>query len=141
MPRNVILLAGRVLLSALFIIAGLGKLTALSGTIGYFSSLGLPAPALLIWPVIAVELLGGLAILFGFLTTPAAFAVAIFSAVAGYLGHYGQGGDAMLQMLNQQAFMKDLAIAGGLFVLGVFGPGSLSLDAIRGARAAEPSLA
>lgn len=139
MPRNAILLAGRILLSALFLIAGFGKLTALSGTIGYFSSLGLPAPALLIWPVIAVEILGGLAILLGFKTTPAAFVVALFSAAAGYLGHYGQGSDAMMQMLNQQAFMKDLAIAGGLFVLGVFGPGDLSLDALRGARRMEAS--
>lgn len=139
MPRNAILLAGRILLSALFLVAGFGKLTAISGTIGYFSSLGLPAASLLIWPVIAVELLGGLALLFGFLTTPAAFIVAVFSVAAGYLGHYGQGTDTMMQMLNEQAFMKDLAIAGGLFVLGVFGPGSLSLDALRGAGSAELS--
>ena len=139
MPRSVMLLAGRVLLSAIFILAGFGKITAVSGTIGYFSSLGLPAPSLVIWPVIAVELLGGLAILLGFMTVPAALVVAVFSAVAGYLGHFGQGGDAMMQMVNQQAFMKDLAIAGGLLVLGATGPGRLSIDALRGAP--EPALA
>ncbi len=76
---------------------------------------------------------------FGFMTVPAALVVAVFSAVAGYLGHFGQGGDAMMQMVNQQAFMKDLAIAGGLLVLGATGPGRLSIDALRGAP--EPALA
>lgn len=142
MKNDILVLIGRVLLSAIFIIAGYGKLTALSGTIGYLSSLGLPAPSLLIWGVLAIELLGGLAILVGFLTVPAALVVGIFSAAAGYIGHFGQGGDdAMMVAINQQAFMKDLAIMGGLFVLAAFGPGGLSIDARRGANSGKPSLA
>ena len=39
------LLAGRVLLSILFILAGFAKLTAISGTAGWFGSLGLPGLA------------------------------------------------------------------------------------------------
>lgn len=141
MPNNILLLVGRILLSVIFIMAGIGKITGLAGTIGYFASLGLPAPSLLIWGVIAIELLGGLAILTGFLTVPAALVVGIFSAAAGYIGHYGQGDNAMMVAMNQQAFFKDLAIMGGLFVLAAVGPGSLSLDAMRGGKTQRASLA
>jgi putative oxidoreductase len=39
------------------------------------------------------------------------------------------------QMVNQLMFMKNLAVAGGMFALVAFGAGALSLDAKRGASA------
>ncbi|TPW26585.1 DoxX family protein [Pararhizobium mangrovi] len=131
--NNAILLLGRILLAVLFIPAGFSKLVAVSGVTQYFAGLGIPAPALTIWLVIALELLGGLAVLLGVLTRPAAFALAVFSAAAGYLGHYGHGDTAQLVQMNQQAFMKDLAIAGGFLVLGVFGPGRFAVGRFFGA--------
>lgn len=132
MPQNAILLAGRILLSALFILAALSKLSDVAGTAGYFGAVGLPLPSLTVWLVIAIELIGGLAVLLGFLTTPAAYILALFTIGAAFIGHFGQGGDdPTLVLMNQQAFMKNLAIAGGFLVLAVFGPGAYSLDARR----------
>ena len=129
-PGSVLILLGRILLSIMFILAGFGKLTAIGGTAGYFGSLGLPLPTVTAVVVGLVELLGGLAVLVGFQTRIAAYLLAAFSIVAGYLGHYGQGGeDAVLVTMHSQAFMKDLAIAGGFLVLAIHGAGSLSLDA------------
>ncbi|GHC67796.1 DoxX family protein [Limoniibacter endophyticus] len=131
--NNALLLLGRALLSIIFITAGWAKLTAISGTAGYFESLGLPAPAVLTVLSGLLEFFGGLAILVGFKTHWAAFTIAVFSVAAAFIGHYGQGGDnPVLVMMNQQALLKNFAIAGGLLVLAVFGPGALSVDAMLG---------
>ena len=56
---------GRLLMSSLFIWAGFGKLMNPTGTAGYFASYHLPAPDVLVWIVIIIELIGGLMILPG----------------------------------------------------------------------------
>ncbi|OJF90463.1 DoxX family protein [Pararhizobium antarcticum] len=126
MPQNLVVLIGRILLSIIFIVAGYGKLTGFAGTVGYFTSLGLPVPTLTTALVIAIELLGGLAILAGFFTRPAAYVVAAFCLGSAVIGH----GDFSVAG-NDIHFMKNLAIAGGLLVLAAFGPGALSVDARR----------
>lgn len=124
-----IVLLGRILLSVIFILAGFSKLTAIAGTAGYFASLGLPSPSVLAVVVGLSELVGGLLILVGFQTRAVAIVMVVFTIATAFIGHYGKGGDdAMLVMLNQAAFMKNLAIAGGFLVLAAFGPGALSVD-------------
>ena len=122
-------LAGRALIAAFFIPAGLAKLGDLAGNMAYTASGGLPGWFVL--PVIALEILGGLAVLVGWQVRWAALGLAAFSLVAGYLYHYLpaqglEGWDAMLQVLM---FQKNVAIAGGLLVLAGLGAGALSLDA------------
>lgn len=126
MSVNLQLLLGRVLLSIIFIMSGFSKLGAVEGTAGYMASLGIPAPGLVVWLVIALEILGGIAILIGFFTRYAAWALAAFCVASGYLGHF-QPEDQM-QMIS---FMKNLAIAGGFLALAAAGAGSLSVDARR----------
>ncbi len=75
--RDVSLLAARVLLGALFIVAGLGKLADVQGFAGYMASGGVPS--FLAWPVILLEILGGLAILAGFQTRVTALVLAAFT--------------------------------------------------------------
>jgi putative oxidoreductase len=120
-------LAGRVLLSILFIIAGYSKLTAISGTAGWFGSIGLPMPTATTVVVGLVELLGGLAILVGFKTRIAAIVVAIFVLAATAVAHldFSQAGNALM-------LQKNLAITGGLLLLAVLGAGPLSIDGRRG---------
>lgn len=78
------------------------------------------------------ELIAGLCILVGFQTRIAAYLLAAFCVVSAYIGHYGQGGDdPTLVLMNMQALMKNIAIAGGFLILGAYGPGSLSIDARR----------
>ncbi len=69
---SVAILVGRILISALFILAGFAKLTTISATAGWFGSIGLPVPTVTAVVVGLVELLGGLAILVGFQTRLAA---------------------------------------------------------------------
>jgi putative oxidoreductase len=128
MSNNAIVtLISRILLSILFIPAGFGKLTAIVGTAGYFASKGLPLPTVTAVIVGLVELLGGLAVLVGFQTRYAAVLLGLFTIGAALVGHLAPWDQA-----NQINFFKNLAIAGGFFVLAQHGAGALSVDAKRG---------
>lgn len=93
MNRNALLLASRLLLAALFVPSGFQVLTNISGTINYFAGLGLPLPTLAAWGTGLFELIAGLLILVGFQTRIAALLLAAFTIVAGFIGHFGQGGE------------------------------------------------
>lgn len=122
-------LAARILLSVLFIVAGLGKLADVQGFIGYMTSGGVPA--ILAWPTIALELLGGLAILVGFQTRLVALLLAGFSLVTGVMFHFVPADQMMMTM-----FFKNLGLAGGFLLLAAHGAGAWSVDAVLGRRAA-----
>jgi putative oxidoreductase len=129
MPRNTLLLLSRLLLAALFVPSGFHALFDIAGTTGYFAGLGLPLPALAAWGTGLFELIAGLLILVGFQTRIAALLLAAFCIVAGFIGHYGQGGgDAMLTFLHSQMLMKDIAISGGFLALAMAGAGAWSAD-------------
>lgn len=119
-------LVARVFISILFILAGFSKLTAISGTAGYFAGLGLPAPTITAVVVGLIEFVGGLAILVGFQTRIAAAIVALFTIGATLVAHmnFAEGMNAMMAQ-------KNLAIAGGLILLVLQGAGSISIDAKR----------
>jgi len=125
--NSVIVLIGRILLSIIFIIAGFGKLTDISGTAAYFAMYGLPGGAATAVVTGLVELLGGLAILVGFQTRIAAWVLAIFSVATALVAHTGWSD--MNQLIH---FQKNLAMAGGFLVLATYGAGALSVDARRG---------
>tara|TARA_R110001599_G_scaffold85759_1_gene230165 strand:- start:83790 stop:84197 length:408 start_codon:yes stop_codon:yes gene_type:complete len=126
MSNSAILLIGRILLAIIFIMAGLMKLGSVGGTAGYMASMGVPMSGLLVWVVIAVEVLGGIAVLIGFMTAPAAYVLAAFCIASGFLAHFDPADQAQFT-----SFLKNLAMAGGFLVLAVSGPGSLSVDARR----------
>ena len=129
MPNSILLLAARLLLAALFVPSGFHTLGDIAGSSGYFASLGLPLPTLAAWGTGLFELLAGASILVGFQTRIAALLLSAFCLVAGYLGHYGQGGDdATLVFLNSQMLMKDIAISGGFLALAMAGAGAWSAD-------------
>ena len=125
--NSIIVLVGRILLAAIFILAGFGKLTDISGTAGYFGMYNLPAPSVLAVLAGLVELVGGIAVLVGFQTRIAAFGLAVFCVLSALIAHMDWAD------LNQLIhFQKNLAIAGGFLVLGAYGAGALSVDARRG---------
>tara|TARA_R100001129_G_scaffold13438_3_gene8656 strand:- start:4296 stop:4673 length:378 start_codon:yes stop_codon:yes gene_type:complete len=123
MSNSVHILLGRILLSIMFIMSGWGKLMAPAGTAGYFESVGLPLPQVTVWVVIAVELLGGLAVLVGFKTRYAAYLLAAFTFAAAFVAHTNFGDQMQMIM-----FMKNLAITGGFLILASVGAGSISID-------------
>ena len=114
-------LTGRILLASLFLAAGLSKIGAYAGTVGYMQSVGLPGALLPL--VIGLEVLGALALILGFQTRVAAFLLAGFSLVSALVFH-SNFGDAMQQIL----FLKNVSIAGGLLLLVAHGAGPLSID-------------
>ena len=111
-------LIGRALLAYIFIVAGWGKLTAYSATVGYMESMGVPGALLPL--TILVELGGGLALLLGFQARFAAFGLGVFSLITAFLFHGGAEDG-----IN---FMKNFAMAGGLFFLMLHGAGKFSVD-------------
>jgi putative oxidoreductase len=126
-------LAARILLAALFLPAGLSKLFGFTGTVGYIASVGLSLPMVGAVLAVALELLGGLALIAGYQTRWAAMLMALFTVAAGVLFHNFWAAPAEAFQVQQIMFMKNLAIAGGLLALTAFGPGAMSLDAKRGA--------
>jgi putative oxidoreductase len=129
---NAYLLAlGRLLLSGLFIWAGYGKLKAPSGVIQYFAKVGVPLPGLMVWVAILIELVGGIALLVGFKTRWVAGLLAIWCVITGLAVHLVAGvssADAMVAYDNMIHFYKNLAMAGGLLFVFVYGAGQLSID-------------
>jgi putative oxidoreductase len=120
--KNPLDLAGRVLLAAIFLLAGLQKVGGYDGTAAYMASVGVPGA--LLPAVIALEIGGALAIIAGFQTRLVAILLAGFSGVAALLFH-ANFADPMQSIL----FLKNLSIAGGFLVLAANGPGAWSVDA------------
>ena len=130
---NPFTLLGRILLAALFIPAGISKISGFAGTAGYIASKGLPLPEVGVVIAIAVEVLAGLALLFGFGTRIAALALAVFTLAATFIFHNYWSMPADQVMMQQLMFMKNIAVVGGLLVLAAHGAGRFSVDAKRAA--------
>jgi putative oxidoreductase len=115
-------LVGRVIMSALFLWSGFANLAAAAQMDAYFSSLGLPFPDLVRLFAVAVELSGGLAVLFGFRARLAAAGLAVWCIVTALVGHTNSAdADAQIQ------FMKNVAMSGGFIFIAAFGPGAYAL--------------
>lgn len=118
-------LLARVLLGALFVWAGYGKAMAASGTIAYFGSLGLPLPPVAYAVTVAVELVGGLMFITGFLFRPVALVLALWCIATGLVAHSDFADRNMLIH-----FYKNVAMCGGFIYAALLGPGRISIDAV-----------
>lgn len=116
-------LVGRILIAAMFVVAGGGKIAAYAATQGYMQSAGVPGSLLPL--VILVEVGGGLAIILGLYTRLVAVLMAGFSIITALLFHAGH------DQVSQIMLMKNFGLAGGFLFLVANGAGRLSLDALR----------
>jgi putative oxidoreductase len=128
---SIVPLAGRLLISAIFIFSGLNKLGAHAAMVGFAASKGLPAADLAIWLAAAVEILGGLSILLGFQTRIGAWVLFLFLIPTSVVFHNFWALQGMEKMDNQAHFFKNAAIMGGLLFVATFGAGAYSIDAAR----------
>jgi len=120
--KNIELLAGRILLAHIFILAGINKLGAgYAATEGYMEAIGIPG--ILLPAVIVLEVGAGLALIAGIFTRYAAWSLALFSILAAAIFHADLSDQTHMIM-----FMKNIAIAGGLLMLAAAGAGGLSID-------------
>ena len=129
--QDTLALVGRVLLAWLFVPAGWAKIGGFAGTAGYIASKGIPFPELCAALAIAAELGLGLLLLVGWQARWAALGLAIFVAVITPLFHNFWAMPEAQQMMQKQAFGKNIAIVGGLLAFAAFGAGRLSLDGRR----------
>ena len=128
-PRSVTAFAGRILLAAIFIVSGFAKLSDPASAIGYMNSAGIPHADILVYVAGGAELLGGIALAFGFLTRVAAVGlILVLALINGSMHAFWalDGAEAKMQMVQ---FMKNLAIMGGLLAVVAHGPGRASIDA------------
>jgi putative oxidoreductase len=88
----------------------------------------LPAVAVLVWIVIAIEILGGLALILGYQTRFVAIGLAIFTVLASITGHAFWAAPVDVAFIAQLLFFKNIAVTGGLLVLASSGAGSISID-------------
>ena len=116
-------LAARILLAAIFVLAGANKLADPAGTIGYIQSVGLPLPQVAYGGAVAIELLGGLALIAGYRTRIVALVLAGFSLATAALFH-----NQLADQMQFISFFKNCGLAGGFLMFAAFGPGRLSLD-------------
>ncbi len=114
-------LTGRILISLMFLLSGINKITGYSGTQGYMEAMGIPGQLLPL--VIITEVLGSIAIIIGYKTRIAAFLLAGFSLLSAFFFH-ANFADQMQMIM----FMKNISIAGGFLFLVANGAGAISID-------------
>lgn len=122
---NIILLVGRILMAQIFLLAGINKISSYAGTQGYMEAMGVPG--MLLPLVILLEVAGGLALMIGWKTQWAAYALAAFTVAAAIIFHSN-----LAEQMQMILFMKNIAITGGLLLLSVAGAGQISMDSRRG---------
>ena len=112
---------GRLLLSALFLIEGLGKISMQDDVIMYMEDYGVPG--ILFLPATIIEILFPLFLIVGYKTKWSASIMALFTLTVAIIFHtdFREGKQMMF-------FLKDIAIAGGFMIIVAYGPGKISLD-------------
>ena len=116
---NVFDLIGRILISALFLISAFNKVFNLEGSMGWMEGFGVPG--FLLTPVIILEIVAPLMIIFGYKIKIAAVVLSIFCFATAIIFL----NDFPNQIIS---FSKNLALAGGLIFLVINESGSLSID-------------
>lgn len=132
--KTPLVVVGRVLLALMFVLSGFGKLTGIEGTAGYIASAGLPIATALAVIVGLLEFFGGLALMVGFHARWAALALGVFTLLASLLFHNFWAMPADKAFMQQLIFMKNLSVAGGMFIVAALGAGPASIDAARASR-------
>jgi putative oxidoreductase len=120
-------LIARVIMSAPFVWTGYTKLVTAAGTQAYFAKLGLPVPVLAWSVAVAVELLGGLALLLGIQARAVGLILAAWCIATALVGHRDFNNPDMVVH-----FMKNVIMAGGFLYVAVYGAGSYSVGRMIG---------
>lgn len=116
-------LFGRIMLAAIFISDGISKIAGHDAAIANITRDGFPVPVLAYYVAVIATLGGGVAVLVGWFTRPAALVLALFCIVTGVAVHLVVG-----DVPNTIQFYKNLCMAGGFLELYVLGAGTWSID-------------
>ena len=111
------LLLGRVLLSAIFILSGLGKLPHFQAVAGMMAAKGIPLASVALVITLFIEIGGGLLVLIGYKAKYASLVIAVWLIAVTLVFHHFWGIPADQQQEQMVNFLKNVAIMGGLLVL------------------------
>ena len=114
-------LIGRIFISLIFLLAGIGKIFNYEGTIGYMESFGVPGYLLI--PAIVIEILFPLLVIIGYKTKFSAMILSLFAILLALIFHTDFSNQMQLM-----SFLKNFAIAGGFLIIFVRGAGKYSID-------------
>jgi len=121
------MLIGRILLAAVFLVAGARKLMGVAASAGYLAKLGFPAPEIMVWVAIVIEIGGAVLLITGWNARRAAWLLILFVAIATAMAHRFWEFDAAQYNNQLNHFLKNAAIIGGLLYVAMLGAGALSL--------------
>lgn len=111
-------LIARILFSMIFINSGLNHLTNVGPVSDYAAAKSVPMPKVTVFISGIMLLLGGLSVLFGFWVDIGALLLIIFLFPAAFMMHNFWAIEDPQERQNEQIhFFKDLALAGGAFIL------------------------
>jgi putative oxidoreductase len=137
--RDEAILVARILLIALFLVFGWGKLTDYSGTAGYMARAGAPLPSVAALVAIVVEVPVALAVALGVWTRPLTLLLALYTLGTALIGHPFWTMEGAARYANAINFYKNVSIIGGFLLLYVTGAGRYSVDARLGHSDAPPA--
>ena len=120
-------LIGRILLAAIFLMSGIGKIGGFAGTAGYMASKGLPMVEVLLAITIVIEIGAALMLILGYKARCGAAALFLWMIPVTFLFHNYWAMPADQQMIQQIMFMKNLGLMGGMLYIMAFGSGPMSL--------------
>ena len=103
---NIADLIGRILISALFLLNGIFKISNYDGTIGWMESFGMPG--ILLIPAIILEIAGPVLIIIGYKTKLAAGLLSLFCIATAFIFH-----NDFANQMQLTSFLKNIALAGG----------------------------
>ena len=118
---NIADLIGRILISALFLLNGIFKISNYDGTVGWMESFGMPG--ILLIPAIILEIAGPVLIVIGYKTKLAAGLLSLFCIATAFIFH-----NDFANQMQLTSFLKNIALAGGFLILFVNGAKGFSLD-------------
>ena len=128
--NDVLILAARLLLAALFLIFGWRKLTDFSGTVSQMVELKAPMPLLAAGIATFMELPVAFAVAVGAFTRPVALLMFLYTLGTALIGHRFWTVKDAERVDSMDSFFKNLSIMGGFSLLFVTGPGKYSIDVL-----------
>ena len=129
-PKGAVVLLGRFLFAAIFLMSGFGQFS--KQTIGFAASQGVPSASIAVPFSGLLALAGGFSILLGFRAKIGAWLIVLFLVPVTLMMHRFWGiSDPMQAQIQMIMFMKNVSMLGGALLITQFGAGPLSLDARR----------
>jgi putative oxidoreductase len=121
----------RFLLSLIFILSGITKVTSWSEAAAMMRSKGIPAVPLFLTGASLIEVIAGTAVLIGNRTRPAAVILFLYLIPVTLTMHNFWAVSGAEQGIQSIMFLKNLAIMGGLLEAANHGAGAYSVDELR----------